>query len=84
MAINSMPVIPGPGPGVHPVPMPPELHQLAMESLGSAYNNGFLVAGICALVAAALTLFGLTSRRNRDEIDPAVTAADDAEISGAH
>lgn len=83
MAINSMPVIPGAGPGMDPVPMPAELHQLAMDSLGNAYNNGFLVAGICAVLAAALTLFGLYSRRDSGEIAPAV-AVGDAEISGAH
>ncbi|WP_433361264.1 MFS transporter [Actinoplanes sp. CA-142083] len=62
MAINSMPVVPGAGPGLAPVPMPQQLHQLAFESLGSAYNTAFLVAGICAAAAAVLTLVGLTGR----------------------
>jgi hypothetical protein len=59
MAINSMPVVPGPGPDLPPVPMPVQLQQLAFESLGEAFNTAFLLAGICALLAAALTLFGL-------------------------
>ena len=59
MAINSMPVVPGPGPDAPPVPMPEQLQQLAFESLGDAFNTAFLLAGICALLAAALTLFGL-------------------------
>jgi MFS family permease len=59
IAINSMPVVPGAGPGLPAVPMPPALHQLAFESLGSAYNTAFLAAGLCALGAAVLTLVGL-------------------------
>lgn len=63
MAINSMPVVPGATPNMAPVPMPPQLHQLAFESLGSAYNTAFLLAGVCALVAASLTLVGLIGHR---------------------
>ncbi|MEV4380669.1 MFS transporter [Streptosporangium sp. NPDC049644] len=59
MAINSMPVVPGTGPEMPPVPMPESLRLLALESLGSAYSLAFLVAGLCAAAAAALTLFGL-------------------------
>ncbi|HEY9495408.1 MAG TPA: MFS transporter [Intrasporangium sp.] len=59
MAINSMPVVPGAGPDMPPVPMPEQLQQLAFESLGSAYNTAFLLAGLCALTAAILTLVGL-------------------------
>lgn len=58
MAINSMPVIPGAGATAKPVPMPQQLHQLAFESLGNAYNTAFLIAGVCAAVAGVLTLFG--------------------------
>jgi hypothetical protein len=39
--------------------MPEQLQQLAFESLGSAYNTAFLLAGLCALIAAVLTLVGL-------------------------
>lgn len=60
MALNSMPVIPG----AAPAPMPGALHLLAMESLGSAYNLAFLVCGICAAVAGALTLVGLVGARD--------------------
>ncbi|MFI6704873.1 MFS transporter [Nonomuraea sp. NPDC050478] len=59
MAINSMPVVPGAGPDMPPVPMPESLRTLALESLGSAYSLAFLVAALCAAAAAALTLFGL-------------------------
>ncbi|NYJ73619.1 MFS transporter [Allobranchiibius huperziae] len=59
IAINSLPVVPGAGPNMRPVPMPPQLHQLALHSLGSAYDTAFLVAGLCALVAAGLSLAGL-------------------------
>ena len=59
MAINSMPVVPGAGPDMPPVPMPEQLQQLAFESLGSADNTAFLLAGLCALIAAVLTLVGL-------------------------
>ena len=62
IAINSMPVIPGPD-ATAPVPMPQSLHQLALESLGSAYNTAFLVAGLCALAAALLSLVGLVGHR---------------------
>lgn len=63
MAINSMPVVPGAGPDIPPVPMPQQLHQLAFESLGSAYNTAFLLAGVCSLIAAGLTLVGLWGHR---------------------
>lgn len=59
MAINSMPVVPGAGPDMPPVPMPEQLRQLAFESLGNAYNTAFLLAGVCSLIAAGLTLVGL-------------------------
>ncbi|MFI6989408.1 MFS transporter [Nonomuraea wenchangensis] len=59
MAVNSMPVVPGAGPDLPPVPMPDSLRVLAFESLGNAYNVAFLVAGLCAAVAAVLTLAGL-------------------------
>ncbi|MFG1945431.1 MFS transporter [Nonomuraea sp. NPDC048826] len=58
MAINSMPVVPGAG-DLPPVPMPESLRMLAFESLGGAFGHAFLVAGLCAAAAAALTLFGL-------------------------
>lgn len=59
MAVNSMPVIPGAGPDMPPVPMPESLRLLAFESLGGAYALAFLVAGLCAAAAAVLTLVGL-------------------------
>ncbi|MBW8484113.1 MFS transporter [Actinomadura parmotrematis] len=62
MALNSMPVVPGAGPSPQPVPMPQQLHALAFDALGSAYNTAFLVAGICAAAAGALTLVGLFGR----------------------
>ncbi len=39
--------------------MPEQLQQLALESLGSAYNTAFLLASHCALIAALLSLVGL-------------------------
>lgn len=62
LAINSMPVIPGP-PHVAPVPMPAALHELAYASLGSAYALGFRLCAICALVASGLILVGLVGVR---------------------
>lgn len=59
MALNSMPVVPGAGPNMPPVPVPEALRDLAFTSLGSAYNTAFLIAGLCALTAAGLTLVGL-------------------------
>ncbi|WP_067664811.1 MFS transporter [Nocardia miyunensis] len=59
MAINSLPVLPGAGPHLPPVPMPESLRTLAFESLGSAYGLAFLIAGLCAAAAALLTLVGL-------------------------
>ena len=70
MAINSMPVVPGAGPDMPPVPMPESLRVLALESLGSAYSLAFLVAGLCAAAAAALTLFGLFGSKRADVEEP--------------
>ncbi|MFI6520432.1 MFS transporter [Spirillospora sp. NPDC050679] len=69
MALNSMPVLPGAGPGAAPVPMPPQLHGLAFSALGDAYNTAFLVAGICAAGAAVLTMAGLFGHRPAS-VDP--------------
>ncbi|GAA0958567.1 MFS transporter [Actinocorallia libanotica] len=70
MAVNSMPVVPGAGPGMPPVPMPESLRVLAFESLGGAYGLAFLVAGLCAAAAAALTLFGLFGSRSAGAEEP--------------
>ncbi|GAA2732934.1 MFS transporter [Actinocorallia aurantiaca] len=72
MAINSMPVVPGAGPDMPPVPMPESLRMLAFESLGGAYGLAFLVAGLCAAAAAALTLFGLFGSENAGVEEPLV------------
>ncbi|WP_328476060.1 MFS transporter [Actinoplanes sp. NBC_00393] len=54
IAVNSLP--PGvPGSGAHAV---------AMDALGSGFQLAFLVCAIGALVAAALTLFGLRNTRD--------------------
>ncbi|MQY25889.1 MFS transporter [Nocardia aurantia] len=74
MAINSMPVVPGAGPQLPPVPMPASLHTLAFESLGSAYSLAFLVAGLCGAAAAVLTLVGLLGSRDADAEEPLVDA----------
>ncbi len=66
MAINSMPVVPGAGPDMPPVPMPESLRTLAFESLGNAYGLAFLVAGLCAAAAAVLTLAGLFGAKRAD------------------
>jgi MFS family permease len=66
MALNSMPVVPGAGPGMAPVPMPESLRVLAFESLGNAYSLAFLVAGLCAATAAVLTLAGLFGSQSAD------------------
>ncbi|NKZ02318.1 MFS transporter [Actinomadura latina] len=66
MAINSMPVVPGAGPDMPPVPMPESLRLLAFESLGNAYGLAFLVAGLCAAAAAVLTLAGLFGSKRAD------------------
>jgi hypothetical protein len=62
IAINSLPVIPGPG-HLRPLPMPAALHQLAYHSLGSAYALGFRLCAICALIASGLILIGLVGVR---------------------
>ena len=74
IAINSLPVVPGAGADMPPVPMPSSLHALAFESLGSAYSVAFLVAGLCAAAAAALTLFGLFGSHRADVEKPAIDA----------
>lgn len=63
LAINSMPVIPGP-PHMAPLPMPAALHELAYTALGNAYALGFRVCAICALTASALILVGLVGVRS--------------------
>lgn len=70
MAINSLPVLPGAGPGIPPAPMPEPLRALAFESLGSAYGFAFLVAGFCAAGAAVLTLIGLFDQRRDHVAEP--------------
>ncbi|NKQ51847.1 MFS transporter [Amycolatopsis sp. K13G38] len=66
MAVNSMPVVPGAGPGLPPVAMPQNLHTLAFESLGHAYGLAFLLAGLCAAGAGLLTLAGLFRSKSAD------------------
>ncbi|GAB2809265.1 MFS transporter [Actinocorallia aurea] len=80
MAINAMPVVPGPGANAAPVPMPHQLTDLAFTSLGGAYNTAFLVAGLCAAAAGVLTLFGLFGRHGRH----AQTDSDAVSQPGAH
>lgn len=72
MAINSLPVVPGAGPNLPPVPMPEGLHALAYTALGHAYNLAFLVAGLCAAAAAVLTLVGLAGSTPADVEEPAI------------
>ncbi|MEP9381990.1 MFS transporter [Nocardioides sp. KR10-350] len=72
IALNSLPVIPG----QQPVPMPAELHTLALESLGHAYGLAFLVCGLCAAGSAALTLVGLVGAKEpATDIDPLLEVA---------
>lgn len=78
MAINSMSVVPSGGPDMPPVSMPQTLHQLAFESLGSAYNAAFLVAGLCAAAAAVLTMVGLFGRHASSAEVDSVTAEEPA------
>lgn len=67
LALNSLAVVPG-----HPtVPMPAGVSRLALDSLGSGYNLGFVVCAGCAAVAALLTLVGLIGHRPQSQ-----TAAD--------
>ena len=44
--------------------LPPAVHALALESLGHGFNLAFLVCAVAALVAAALTFFGLAGVRD--------------------
>ena len=75
IALNSMPVVPG-GPGAAPAPMPDSLRQLALQSLGDAYSTAFLVAGLCALAAALMTLIGLVGHREASaEVESGETAS---------
>jgi len=53
LALNSLPPE-APGAAAHP---------LALEALGSGFQTAFLVCAVAALVAAALTLFGLSGVR---------------------
>jgi len=64
IAINSLPVIPGPDGGAPLGEMPFPIHDAAFTALGSAFNAAFVVAGVCAVVAAALTFLGLFGHQN--------------------
>lgn len=59
LAINSIPVIPGATAKSASLPMPAGLHELALNSLGSAYSVGFRIGAICGLVACVVVLIGL-------------------------
>lgn len=63
IALNSMPVIPGPA-GKPPLgPMPEPIHDAAFTALSHSFNMTFLVAAICALVSAVLAGVGLARVR---------------------
>lgn len=63
IAINSLPIIPGNGPGARPLgPMPLAIHDAAFTQLSHAYNTAFVICALCALVSALLTFGGLFGR----------------------
>ncbi|MDX6739052.1 MFS transporter [Actinocorallia sp. A-T 12471] len=83
MAINSMPVVPGPGPDAPPVPMPQQLTELAFTALGGAYSTAFLVAGLCAAAAGVLTLVGLFGRTDKASVGLAADGDGSPDLVGA-
>jgi MFS family permease len=64
IALNSMPVIPGPA-GQPPLgQMPAAIHDAAFTALSHSFDRTFLVAATCALVSAGLTAVGLVGAKS--------------------
>jgi MFS family permease len=57
-----------PGAGGKPMPFNP-LHETAFHALGSAYSLAYLIAGICALVAALVTVTLIGGRQHDTGIE---------------
>lgn len=58
-----------PGPGGRPVPFNP-LKDIAFHALSHAYSAGYLICGLAALLAAALTLVAVRGRAHETLLDP--------------
>jgi MFS family permease len=58
-----------PGPGGKPTPFNP-LKDVAFHALSHAYSAGYVICGVSALVAAALTLVAVRGRAHETLLDP--------------
>jgi len=80
-AVNSGPLganaVPAtvPGPGGRPVPFNP-LRDVAFHALSHAYSIGYLICGVAALAAAALTVAAVRGRAHETLLDPRSLAED--------
>jgi len=62
-----------PGPGGKPVPFNP-VKDIAFHALSHAYSIGYLICGLAALLAAALTLLAVRGRAHETLLDPRTLA----------
>jgi hypothetical protein len=64
-----------PGPGGKAVPFNP-LKDVAFHALSHAYSVGYVICGVSALVAAALTLAAVRGRAHETLLNPQTLAED--------
>lgn len=84
IALNSLPVIPGPE-GQPPLgPMPASIHDAAFTALSDAFNQTWLVASLCALAAAILTGIGLAGAKSGAEESADAESAATLGTDGIH
>ena len=84
LAINSLPVIPGPA-GQPPLgQMPAVIHDAAFSALSLAFDRTFLIAAICALVSAGLSAAGLVGAKSGEAAHADAETAASLGLDGIH